>query len=166
MFDDGLVESIPCQDVLKGAFSCVLQDIKLENQHVWQETETLKCKSSAPLESDKTKSRRAKNTKPSAKHVSIKMDNSDNDYEPVPGHCVIFKADKEIDAAPQNKEDDQNAEFHVRRNRKVALPLPPGVPNMLWHALNCPEGKTGYNMLQYFLCVHDRVPGQDMVRTF
>eukprot|EP00956_Cyclotella_meneghiniana_P020380 scaffold35870_cov20-Cyclotella_meneghiniana.AAC.1 len=58
--------------------------------------------------------------------------------------------------------DDLDSEFRFIGKKKVAFPLPAGIPNMLWHALNCPEAKTSYNMLQDFLSIHDRVPGHDV----
>jgi hypothetical protein len=168
MFQDGSEDVVSADNVLKGAFLCVLQTIALNRQYVWP-TENLKVaavkQEDAAHKSTNNAARAGR--KASAKRVSIKLDDADSDYEPVIGHRLVLKAASRNDIineaekeSMENKHDD--VEFSFIGNKKVARQLPPGIPNMLWHALNCPEGKTGYNMLQDFLCVHDRVPGPDI----
>lgn len=48
--------------------------------------------------------------------------------------------------------------------RKIAKVFQPGLPNMLWCALNSPEADTGSNMLLDLLTAHDRVPPLKMVK--
>ena len=170
-FEDGSVESILRDEVVKGAFSCLLQEIGIDRQYVWPGSEKFKnnTKQQSGTESNKesTKPTLKGDKKASNKRATVKFQDED------PGHCVVFLAsiyppsdgegDEDI-ADDENDFHDPDAEFRFIGKKKVALPLPPGIPNMLWHALNCPEAKTGANMLHEFLCVHDRVPGPDMVR--
>ena len=51
----------------------------------------------------------------------------------------------------------------VLENRKEAKDFPPGLPNMLWCALNSAEAQTGSNFLRDMLCAHDSVPPLSMV---
>ena len=48
--------------------------------------------------------------------------------------------------------------------RETAKDFPPGLPNMLWCALNNPEAQTGTNFLLELLCVHDSIPPITMVQ--
>merc|ERR1712194_715784 len=52
----------------------------------------------------------------------------------------------------------------VLEKRKTAKDLPPGLPNVLWCALNSPEAQTGAHLLRDLLCVHDAVPSSTMVQ--
>jgi hypothetical protein len=170
MFQDGSEESISFENVLKGVFTCVLQTISLDRQYVWP-TEMFKV---ADMRQDTVTPKSLNNAararvgrKASCKRVSIKLDDADSDCEQVVGHRLILKKGLNFSIGDAEKErihkKHDDAEFIFIGSRKVARPLPPGIPNMLWHALNCPEAKTGYNMLQDFLCVHDRVPGPDII---
>jgi hypothetical protein len=168
IFQDGSEESISVENVLKGVFACVLQTISLNRQHIWP-TEKLKVtnvRQEAVAPKSINNAPRV-NRKASDKRVSIKLDDADSDCERVVGHRLILKKGLNVSVGDAEKESihkkHDDAEFTFIGSRKVARPLPPGIPNMLWHALNCPEAKTGYNMLQDFLCVHDRVPGPDMI---
>lgn len=175
MFEGGSEESIPLADAMKGAFACLLQGIGLDHQFVMpateklDETRAMKQEATAPTPTnDSARGGR----KISTKRVSIKLDGDDNDFEPVDGHCLVFKTGLNAEALPVSEEervsenycDDLDSDFRFIGTKKVARTLPPGIPNMLWHALNCPEAKTGFNMLQDLLYVHDRVPDQDLVR--
>lgn len=178
LFGDGLEESIPVNVVVKGAFACLVQGIGLDHQYVWPVTKKLDDAVHAVkqevIASKRTNKAERGGRKASTKRVSIKLDDEDeNDYEPVDGHNFVFKTGFDIPAAITNEDDtvdkyqdDLDSDFRFIGKEKVARPLPPGIPNMLWHALNCPEAKTGYNMLQDLLCVHDRVPGHDVVSMF
>jgi len=48
--------------------------------------------------------------------------------------------------------------------RNFAKDFPPGLPNVLWCALNLPEAQTGANFLRDMLFVHDSVPPSTMVQ--
>ena len=164
-FEDGTEELIQCDDAVKGAFAYLLQEVGLNHQYFWPEAEPIcAVQQSETSALNKAKDRR----KTSGKRVSIKLED-DDETEPVSGHHLMIMADGHTPATEDEVNDvadscnDPDAEFRFIGKKKVALPLPPGIPNMLWHALNCPEAKTGYNMLQEFLCVYDRVPGQDLV---
>jgi hypothetical protein len=52
----------------------------------------------------------------------------------------------------------------VLEMRKTAKDFPPGLPNMLWCALNSPEAQTGTNFLLELLCIHDSIPPTTMVQ--
>lgn len=52
----------------------------------------------------------------------------------------------------------------VLETRKTAKDFPPGLPNMLWCALNSPEAQTGTNFLIDLLCIHDSIPPTTMVQ--
>jgi hypothetical protein len=52
----------------------------------------------------------------------------------------------------------------VLETRKTAKDFPPGLPNMLWCALNSPEAQTGTNFLLDLLCIHDSIPPTTMVQ--
>lgn len=175
-FEDGAEESIDCDDAVKGSFAYLLQGVGLERQFIWPETHQtdsaslMKTKhASAPRPEPTNKVPRGGSRRSSDKRVSIKLEHDVNDYKPVKGHCLVMNSSSHS-AVDENAEDyvdgthdDLDSEFRFIGKKKVAFPLPAGIPNMLWHALNCPEAKTGYNMLQDFLSVHDRVPGHDMV---
>ena len=52
----------------------------------------------------------------------------------------------------------------VLEMRKMAKDIPPGLPNVLWCALNLPKAETGANFLRDLLCIHDSVPPSTMVQ--
>jgi hypothetical protein len=174
LFEDGSEETISCDDAVKGAFSFLLQGIGLDHQYVWPGTEKTNVvehneTSALPTKPTiKAEKRGRKKATSSAKRVSIKLEDDNIEYEPIAGHRLLFRTDTpvagvEAKSALDDSNVDPDAEFRFIGKKKIALPLPPGIPNMLWHALNCPEAKVGYNLLQDFLFVHDRVPGQDLV---
>eukprot|EP00804_Cyclotella_cryptica_P008951 CCRYP_012061-RB/>CCRYP_012061-RB protein AED:0.21 eAED:0.21 QI:1253/1/1/1/1/1/4/1202/882 len=178
-FEDGSVECLSRDEVLKGAFSCLLQGIGIDHQYVWPGSEEFKnntkTQNDTITKNESTKPVLKGRKKASTKRASVQFKDEDRDhYEPIPGHHLVFRAsiyppsdeEEDEDIAQEHDFDDPQAEFRFIGKKKVALPLPPGIPNMLWHALNCPEAKTGANMLHEFLCIHDRVPGQDMIRRF
>lgn len=172
-FDDGTEESICCDDAIRGAFYCLLQRIGLDHQYVWPGTEKFERTNNqqeAPTEAKHPKPAAKRGKNESKKRVSIKLEGDTFNHGDIDAdHRIAFKAgshavweNREADAADEDITDPEGA-FRFIGKRKVALPLQPA--NMLWHAINCPEAKTGGNMLQEFLCVHDRVPGQDLVRS-
>ena len=153
--EDGTEKLIHCDDVVKGAFAYLLQEVGLDHQYFWPESDDLKSISAAQQNETSILNKAKDAKKSSGKRVSVKFDDDDDEFEPVSGHHLVINVDG-IAASPTVDETE----------KRVARPLPPGIPNMLWHAINCPEAKTGYNMLQEFLYVHDRVPGQDLVSYF
>ncbi|KAL7522379.1 hypothetical protein ACHAWX_007067 [Stephanocyclus meneghinianus] len=178
VFEDGSVESILRDEVVKGAFSSLLQGVGINRQYIWPGSEKFnnnaKQQSDTKLNKEVTKPSLNRGNNVSNKKATVEFEDGDVDgREPIPGHSVVFRAslypsshggeDEDI-AYDERDFDDPDAEFRFIGTKKLALLLPPGIPNMLWHALNCPEAKTGANMLHEFLCVHDRVPGPDMIR--
>lgn len=55
-------------------------------------------------------------------------------------------------------------DISVLETRKTAKDFQPGLPNMLWCALNSPEAQTGTNFLLEMLFIHDSIPPTTMVQ--
>lgn len=132
------------------------------------QSQEVKVKTDPDQGSSVKSSRRARSTR------SIRPRNAAIKAEPVEEETL-----DEFDQLDLNKHDDEDLEMwdeimnpegspatdpSVLAKRKIAKDFPPGLPNVLWCALNSSEAQTGANFLRDLLVVHESVPPSSMVQ--
>ena len=184
-FTDGSCESISYAVVAEAVLANLRKNLPSRKQHIWpvsnsssmaetvrarrqrRETSLSTDEYGRPLpevkvkEEPNTKSRRTRASKSTS--VVVKA-------EPVEDDGIVFD---EVDTTGFDGEDllelyipeegGPAIDPSVLENRKVAKEFPPGLPNMLWCALNSAESQTGSNFLRDLLCAHDMVPPSNTV---
>lgn len=186
VFSDESSESFSYEEVAKAVLANLHKDIPLSKQHIWPVSMTNSMADTIRLRRQRKEHKKSTDeysqpavevkTEPTAKRSgrmrtsqSIASSNAVVKQEPFDDEIVFDEIDNsslgdldlaELSIAP---EGGPAIDPLVLEKRKIAKDFPPGLPNMLWCALNSPEALTGSNFLHDMLCAHDSVPPSTMV---
>jgi len=188
-FEDGSSESANYQETAGAVLANLRKDLPLNRQHIWpvstsasmadtirQRRQRKEQKKNIdeygrPLPAVKTEpgTETQTRTRPSRSRSNSMNSMTSVKSEPADDDDIVFDAidstglDEDFSELCIPVEGGPAIDPSVLENRKEAKDFPPGLPNMLWCALNSAEAQTGSNFLRDMLCAHDSVPPSSMV---
>ena len=169
------------EEAARGVFANLRKDLPLSRQHVWPVSSTASVADTVRLRRQRREQQQQEatnETEPKSQSQAVKRGGRARS-----SHAVAIKEEpgdasdgidrawlKEHDCGDIDDDDlrlepegGPAVDPSVLSSRKVAKDFPPGLPNVLWCALNSAEPQTGANFLQNMLCVHDSIPPATMI---